>query len=168
LLKSFTYQYGTVHLARWDALLPVALELGSRIQWFPVRAMCRILGVREEQQVAHLKEAYPDALREVPMQLEIGWRSPLCIRRKEMALWVAGIDPRRCKLEARGPLEEFRRDLLAAADQLFWRNTNEAVAETNTSSGAFITGEFVVHCDECGMTHRILLHDGVMTVIHEG
>ncbi len=116
MLKSFTYQYGTVHLARWDALLPVALELGSRIQWFPVRAMCRILGVREEQQVAHLKDAYADALREVPMQLEIGWRSPLCIRRKEMALWVAGIDPRRCKLEARGPLEEFRRDLLAAAE----------------------------------------------------
>ncbi len=69
MLKSFTYQYGTVHLARWDALLPVALELGSRIQWFPVRAMCRILGVREEQQVAHLKEAYPDALKAYPNNL---------------------------------------------------------------------------------------------------
>jgi len=167
MLKSFTYQYGTVHLARWDALLPVALELGSRIQWFPIRAMCRILGVREEQQVAHLKEVYPDALREVPVQLDVGWRSPLCIRRKEMALWVAGIDPRRCKLEARGPLEEFRRELLAAADQLFWRKTNEAAEETTYGVKSFITGEFVVHCDECGMTHRVLLQDGVMTVIHE-
>jgi hypothetical protein len=168
MLKTFTYQYGTVHLARWDALLPVALELGSRIQWFPVRTMCRILGVREEQQVAHLKEAYPDALREVPLQLEVGWRSPLCIRRKEMALWVAGIDPRRCKLEARGPLEEFRRELLAAADQLFWRKTNEVAEEANSSHGSFVSGEFIVHCDECGMTHRVILQDGVMTVIHEG
>ncbi len=61
----------------------------------------------------------------MPLLLEVGWRSPLCVRRKEMALWVAGIDPRRCKLEARGPLEEFRKELLVAADQLFWRNTNE-------------------------------------------
>jgi hypothetical protein len=85
-----------------------------------------------------------------------------------MALWVAGIDPRRCKLEARGPLEESRRDSLAAADQLFWRKTNEIAEEASYGVKSFVTGEFGVHCDECGLTHRVLLQDGVMTVIHEG
>lgn len=80
-----------------------------------------------------------------------------------MALWVAGVDPRRCNLEARGPLEEFRRELLAAAAQLFWRKTNKIAEETPYGVKSCVTSEFVVQCGECGLTPRALLQDGVMT-----
>src|SRR5215472_2289004 len=127
LIEAGMYTYGTVMLPRWEAELPVAKESGSTSQWFPVRSMCRILGVDDETQVEIAKKAYLDALREVPMKLpRVGWGSVLCIRRKEMALWVGGIDPKRCKMGARGPLEEFRRDLLSAADRLFWNPAQPA------------------------------------------
>jgi hypothetical protein len=122
VIEAGMYTYGVATLPRWDTELPVAKETDSTSQWFLVRAMCRVLGVDDETQVDIVKKAYSYALREVPMKLpRVGWRSVLCIRRKEMALWVGGIDPKRCKLSARGPLEEFRQDLLTAADRLFWR-----------------------------------------------
>ncbi len=164
VVQAGIYTYGTVALPRWQTELPVAQETDNTTQWFPVRAMCRVLGVDEEKQVAIVKEAYPDALDEVPMRLaRVGWRTPLCIKRAEMALWVGGINPKKCKLSARGPLEEFRRDLLAAADRLFWRPAQSAPEGERAGVTFSARIEVQMHCQDCGAPHYIIHEHGETT-----
>jgi hypothetical protein len=166
VVQAGIYTYGTVALPRWQTEVSVAKEARGTTQWFPVRAMCRVLGVDEEKQVAIVKDKYPDALDEVPMRIAtVGWRTPLCIKRKEMALWVGGIDPKRCKLSARGPLEQFRRDLLDAADRLFWSPAKGAPVCERASVTFSARVEIQMVCQDCGAPHYIIHENGETTVI---
>jgi hypothetical protein len=166
MIQVEVYQQGVIQTRLGD--IPVALETQARIQWFPVRAMSRLLGVDEDRQAQVVKDAYAEALREIPMQLPVGMRRVLCIRRKEFALWIAGINPKRCKLGAQKALEEYRVELLAAADQLFWKHvsigSSTALTAPSTSATTVSVHAEIDHaCLKCGAAHHLVYVDGVVT-----
>jgi hypothetical protein len=163
------YRYAAIHtrLGTMTVVNEVDAEEKVAAQWFPVRAHCELLELEPERQKKIVREDYLDALREIPIQLPIGWRRVLCIRRKEMALWLGGIDPKRCKLGAREALEEYRVELAAAADQLLWKHISlgsavmtRTLAET---TAVYVHAQAEGSCLACGAQQRVTIHDGVAT-----
>jgi hypothetical protein len=147
-------------------VLSIALEKQAHVQWFPVRHVARALEVSEDRQVEVVKEHYAEALRMIPIKMAVGWRDVLCIRRQEMALWVAGINPKRCKLETREHLEAYRVELCVAADQLFWKHISLGSAQAHQPvEGAVVTlvADGVVYCEH-GTPHKPVMRDGKLYI----
>jgi hypothetical protein len=87
-----------------------------------------------------------------------GPQDALCIRKKELAWWIASLEPRTVrKLEERFgiPLGEFKQAVMDAADRLWW-----GIADTSSARmphGAEPAGAFFLHCRRCGARHRLEL-----------
>jgi hypothetical protein len=163
------YVFGRVKLPeRWGgAEVAVAQEVDRHVQWFPVRFMSGVIGVEEERQVKIVKERYPQAVDTIQLRLTRGspWRPVLCIRRREMALWIGGIDPKKCKISAQGPLREFQEELLRAADQLFWKPASDLWNDQPQEgvSVVYMRAEGPATCAYCGQRNWIVMENGVIT-----
>lgn len=165
-----TYTYGTAYLTRWDAELPIARE--GNTQWMPVRALCTILGIDSGGQLAVLRadSRYRDALREAAIPTAKGWHTAIWIRRAEAALWLAGIDPARVKITARGPLADFQVELMAEADRLLFGAAPRAGEAERGRVDVIMDarpGVYRVYCEDCGAPHIIVVEDGKPRVERE-
>jgi len=165
MLAQGTYAYDIADLSRWDAKIPIAVE--GKIQWFPIRAICLVLGVDSRSQIVALKGSskYEGAILEIPIKSPAGWRPTQCIRRDKVAQWFLDIDATRCKLGAREELEAFQIDLLAEGERmLFGRKPNLPTKERGiTYHTARI--EIEMACLDCGAPHFIVIEDGASEVI---
>jgi len=139
-------------------------------QWFPIRAQCVLLELDVDRQKRSARQDYPDALREIPVELPVGWRRVQCIRKKEFALWLAGIDPKRCKLGAQRALESYRQEVLAAADRILWKNINlgsaSAILPSDTPRETQVEIRAIGLCPCCNRVTRVLIEDGVTVLQH--
>ncbi len=115
-------RYLPVAMPTWDVdILFVQDDDGTL--YVPVRLTCQALGVADPKgQIEKLQgeDGYPEALVELPIPTAGGIQSAVCIRKREGALWVGSINPKKVKPTVRGKLAEFKQDLLAAADRLLF------------------------------------------------
>ncbi|HUY79233.1 MAG TPA: phage antirepressor N-terminal domain-containing protein [Ktedonobacterales bacterium] len=133
-----------------------AVSLGRRV-YFPVKAVCIVLGLGWQTQKDRLRadSRFSAALRDIPVETTRGYRDTLCINQDKVATWLGLINPNNCKLtKTRERLEDFQRDLFAAADRFLWGDTGAAVASTDDAPviSQVVTG--VLHvgaCPGCGM-----------------
>ena len=143
-------------------------------QWFPIRAQCDLLGLDADRQKRVVREDYAEALREIPIELAVGWRRLLCIRKRELALWIAGIDPSRCHLATALVLEDYRQELLAAADRIFWKHATPGnlgtsivpVRSSDVTSDTTVEIRAIGLCPCCSKPTRVLIADGYTVLSH--
>jgi hypothetical protein len=168
MLQVEVYKYATIQTTLGEMTVVNEEDGAGKVvaQWFPIRAQCDLLELDVDRQKRTIREDYPDSVREIPVELAVGWRRMLCIRKKELALWIASIEPSRCRLKARGPLEDYRRELLAAADQLFWKHISLGSAQAHQPvEGAVVTlvADGVVYCEH-GTPHKPVMRDGKLYI----
>jgi P22_AR N-terminal domain len=158
---SETYRYCRLRIRYFDVDVP-AVAIG-RMVCFPLRALCKVIGINAQTQVDKLRadSAYTGALREdVPIPTIKGERPATCIRRKEVGRWLLGIDAARCAITARGPLERFQEELLAAADRWLFGDNSDVATDGTERTALPITGTLRLgECPRCG-AHLCLEIDG--------
>jgi hypothetical protein len=165
------YVYRTIRTKLGDMTVVNETDATGKVvaQWFPVRDQCEMLGLDAGRQKRALHEHYEQALRRIPLQLKVGWRDVLCIHRQELALWLGGIDPSRCKLAAGMALEDYRRDLLIAADQLLWKHISigsAAVATQPLQVETHVEVRSIAACPCCGKPTRVAIYNGETVLTH--
>lgn len=163
-IQQETYVYGEVTLPYWGASIPVAWPKGNRTeQYVPFRVMCKVIGVERKRQLSVIKSKYRVALRMIPLETATGLHQAMWIRRPECALWVGDIDPRRCKITSRGPLEKFREDFKDAADKLMFEGPRAPAGKRGIIASSERM-EYIFSCLYCGGGHRILAQNGEVTI----
>ncbi len=167
------YTYPQLYLPRWQVHIPAARPQDGHTLYFPVAFFCEFLGIDKRKQVAALRRDgryLPEVvLREVPFNLSgVGWRMVLSIRKAELALWLVGIDPLRCKLEVQDRIAELQHDVMEAADRLLFGAAPAAPREQRGQVTYEQREEIRFACLECGAVHRILIENGAVTVLPAG
>jgi hypothetical protein len=159
------YTYKTVRLARWDFETPVA-HVGTQ-QYFPVRHFCKRLHIDSRTQISGIKgdARFDGALKEIPFKTEAGWRPTMWLRRDKLALWLLGIDAKRCALGSTADIQAFQEDVLHAADALLFGAASHAAPEDKGIVSATVHAEFIVNCLDCGAPHFIVYENGQITVV---
>lgn len=166
VLQGERYRSAVLSIPRFGVQVrAVSIE---RKVYFPVRAVCMVLGMSHQSQKTRLKadSRFTDALRELPVSTSGGYQDTLCIRKDKVAAWLALIDPSHCKLaKTRERLQEFQAELFAAADRFLFGDAGElAVDATPATSPAhnLVSGTLHVgHCPGCGMALCLTLDGGV-------
>lgn len=160
------YKLETIVLPRWDVALHVAVERDRKTQWFPLRALCGVLGISWPSQSEVIKRTprLEEATRILQLQTDAGMRPMVCMKRPELAFWLAGIDARRVKADFRDELEAFQIELMNAADKLLWPGTHVLPAGQRGVLYHADRTEITFACEDCGAFHRIILEDGEVTV----
>jgi hypothetical protein len=164
------YKPDTLILPRWEVVLHIAVQRDRKVQWFPLRSLCAVLGISWPSQLEVIKRTprLEAATRTISLKTEAGMRSMLCMKRPELALWLGGIDARRISEKFREQLEEFQVELMNAADQLLWPGNTPAPVEKRGVLSHAETEEIVVACLECGTVHRVVKVDGKYEVTRTG
>ncbi len=154
----------TLYLPQFGLEFPV-MRIAGMGDYFPVRAFCKRIGLNSAPQVERLQtdSTFDDGLEILNVPTAGGAQDALCIRKKELAWWLATLEPRTVrKLEERFgiPLGEFKQAVMDAADRLWWGVT-EAPAD-QAPRGPEPAGAFYLHCRRCGARHRLELQGSVV------
>jgi hypothetical protein len=162
-MQGASYTYGWLHMPRWEVSIPVARD--GRVQFLPVRQTCKAIQVDPQTQFTVIHKRYKTTERLVPFHVEgVGWREFLSLPSDDAALWIAGINPARCGLTARGALEDFIAEAKAALQALIFRP--DYVPPDPSARGVLSVSarhETVFACD-CGRHWRIVTEDGASEV----
>lgn len=125
------YTYARIRVRFFDVDMPI-VTVGSgkgKVQYFPIRPLCQVIGVTVQGQIDKLRMdsqyAERDGIRELPCPTVKGLRDMLCVKRSLAVKWLSQINPNNCKITARGPLERFREELFAAADRLWFGDARD-------------------------------------------
>lgn len=144
--------------------MPVPLgALGVMANWvmtndgpfLAVRTTCEEIGIAPSSEIRKLADdsTYngPEVLRDIPVQTAGGRQVVKCLRRREAALWLATVLPRRVKPELRSRWEEVREQILQAADRLVFGDTTgvPTVLPAPAAGG-------VLHVGDCPRCHTPL------------
>lgn len=164
-LATEEYTYKAVRLARWDFETPVA-HVG-RVQYFPVRHFCKRLKIDSRTQISVIKadSRFDGALKEIPFKTDVGWRPTLWLRREKLALWLLGIDARRCALGSTTDLQTFQEDVLREADSLLFGAAPHAAPDERGLVSSSVRVELVMNCLDCGAPHYIVHENGETTIV---
>ena len=154
------YRYSRLRIRYFDVEVP-AVAIGRAV-YFPVKALTSALGMVVQPQVTKLRglektdSRFTSCLRDSPIPTVKGLRDATCIRKQQVGLWLATLDPARCPLTAKGPLEAFQKELFDAADRFLFGDTSDAVYDAGTKQREPIVGTLSVgHCPGCGMALRL-------------
>ena len=163
------YTYPELYLSRWNVTVPTARE-GNTL-YFPVLWFCDFLGIDKRRQVDVLRNdsryASDEILREVPFKLSGAWRHPLSIRKPEAALWIAGIDPQRCKPAVRDRIMDFQADLMEEADRLLFGAAPHAPAGARGRTEYQQLERIKFLCQDCGAPHTMVIENGAVLVLRD-
>jgi hypothetical protein len=145
-----------LYLSQFDLEVPV-LRVSGMGDYFPVRAFCKAIGLSSPPQVERLQSdsTYEAGLETFTVQTAGGPQPSLCIRKRELAWWLASLEPRTVrKLEQRFgiPLAEFKQSIMDAADTLWWG------VQARPNYGAVY-----LYCRRCKAKHRLELRGNEMT-----
>lgn len=167
--KAQGYTYDTIRITAFGFEMPVAQADGTTLQYFPIRHICRWLGIDHTTQyvVLRLDSVFKDALLEdLPYKTETrGWRPAMWIRRDKFARWLLDIDAKKCELRSRYTLMEWQDAILKAADTLlFGASPAVPLAERGTAHST-IHAETHMHCLDCGAPHQVIIEGERTTVL---
>ena len=146
------YRYSRLRVPILRADMPAVAA--GRTVYFPLRAMCKLLGIAPQMQINKLRTdtRYTDALRDLPIPTVKGIRNATCLRKRETARWLAEIDTARCAPHVRDSLQQFQDELFAAADRWLFGDDSDVVYDPGTKSDKPISG--MLHlgdCPRCGL-----------------
>lgn len=158
-----TFTYTEIAMPRWQVTIPAAYLRGNRKdRYVPLRVMCEVVGVERKRQLANVKRRYRSALVQLPIETPAGARPALWIRTGECALWIGNLRPTSCAITKRGTLEEFKTDFTEGAERLLFEAPTPPAQR-----GMFAHSErmeYVFSCLACGAGHRIIAHNGEVTL----
>lgn len=157
-MKSDIYTYSKLHMPRWEVTIPIARA--GTVQWVPARLTCTAIGLDAQTQLGAIRRRFSGHVREVPFRTRAGWRDYLALPADDFALWLAGINPARCKLQTRPQLEAFTADAKAALQALLFKP--DYIPPDPDAHGVLQVRsqqELVFAC-ECGRHWRIVTADG--------
>jgi hypothetical protein len=120
-VKAAGYNLDKIRLPEWDTQLEVPRV--NATHYFPIRAICRVLGVDPAAQLEVIKNdsRYRRHVRGFHLPTSKGQRYILRLRRRETAGWIVGIDPKRIKNDkVRGKVEKFQQAVMDEADKLIF------------------------------------------------
>lgn len=167
ILQGERYRSAVLTIPRFEVQVR-AVSLEHRV-YFPVKAICLVLGINHQTQKTRLKadSRFSAGLREIPINTSQGYRDTLCIRKERIGAWLAMIEPSHCKLaKTRERLEQFQAELFAAADRFLFGDASTAPLVTTATPPAppqsVVSG--VLHvgtCPGCGMALCLTLDGGV-------
>ena len=149
------YRYGRLHIAFFDKEIPT-IAVGRAI-YFPVKAMCKELGIGVQAQVEKLRadsRIAPYLRDNIPVPTIKGLRATTCIRKQDVSKWLASIDPGRCQIgdKSRSDLERFQQLLFEAADRWLFGDDSDVVYDPGTKSDKPISGTLHLgDCPRCGL-----------------
>ena len=164
------YTYDTIMIARFDYSMDVAHWGDSTTQYFPVRHICRWLGIDPGTQFEVLRttSTYADAVIELLYDTRTrGWRPAVWLRRDKFALWLLGIDAKRCALRSREKLSEWQDAVLQAADALLFGAAPAVPPAARGGATSSVRVETHMHCLDCGAPHHVIVENGQTTVLRE-
>jgi P22_AR N-terminal domain len=148
----------------------------ERSVYFPVKAVCIVLGLNPQTQKTRIKAdgRFKRSWRDLPITTTKGYRQTLCLHADKLATWLGLVDPAKCKLaRTRERLDDFQRELFAAADRFLWGDTGAPVGDSADSTpptpvatadgvvSSIVSG--VLHigeCPRCGLRLCLTLDDG--------
>ncbi len=153
------YKYGKLHMPRWEVTIPIARE--GKVQFLPIRPTCKAIGVDPQTQFIVIHRRYSNTVREIPFNIDdAGWRPYLSLPSDDAALWIAGINPERCKITARGTLEEFIADAKQTLQALLFKPD---YVPPGATGGRVISHSYrseTVHVCDCGRRWRVVDENG--------
>jgi hypothetical protein len=137
------------------------MRLAGMGDYFPMRSFCEKIGLapQAQQDKVRADANFEDGLETLTIPTLGGPQEALCIRKRELAWWLATLEPRTIKkLEDRfkTTLDEFKQAVMDAADALWWGDVN-----VNKAAGARDEeprGALYLHCRRCHARHRLELH----------
>lgn len=156
-----SYRYARLRVKQFE--VDVSAVVVGRAVYFPLRALCEVIGVATQMQIKRLKEdsRFADgALRELPIPTTKGLRDAICLRKQQVGTWLSSIEPSKVAITARGPLEEFQRALFAAAERFLFGDMSDAVLDAPERASKPIYG--VLHlgdCPRCGLALCLTLDE---------
>jgi hypothetical protein len=138
--------------------------------YFPVTPLTTALGVDRPTQASIIQSdsRLKRGARSIKIPTRGGKQESLCLRKREVGIWLATIDPLRVGTSARGRVEEFQEALWALADRIVFRRRRsvEASAEdTGTVVELHGAQRGEILC-ECGRLHVIEIANGEVRVWH--
>lgn len=158
-MRAEIFTYSKLHLPRWEVSIPVARE-GKR-QWIPIRLTCDAIALDTQTQFKVIRRRYPKTVRDdIPFKTRAGLREYLALPADDFALWLANINPARCKLATRPQLEAFIADAKESLQRLLFKP--DYVPPDPDAHGVLRVSsrqEMVFAC-ECGRHWRIVTADG--------
>ncbi|HEX9414822.1 MAG TPA: phage antirepressor N-terminal domain-containing protein [Ktedonobacterales bacterium] len=138
--------------------------------FFPVRPICEAIGIDRSTQAAIVQQdsRTKKGARNIWIPTRGGKQKSLCLRKHEVGIWLAIIDPPRVGERARGRLEEFQEDLWALADRIVFRRRRGVEAGTEDTGTVLQLhgsqrGEILC---ECGRLHVFEIANGEVRVWH--
>ena len=143
--------------------------------YFPVKIICDALAIDRMSQAAIVKEdgRIRGGARMIRLPSRGGAQETLCLRRRELAIWLTLIDPDRVgpRARARGRLQEFQAALWHLAERIAFKGKASTDASAvpapvvTTMEGTQYT---VTHCPDCGARLRAEVRDGKLSLWHAG
>lgn len=151
-----------LYLPQFGIDVPVVRVPGMG-DYIPMRMLCRALGIAHQPQLQRLQvdDDLAVGVETFSIQTAGGEQQMVCLRRREVAWWLGSLDSRLVrKLEQRfnTTLAEFKRELMDAADRLWW-----GVAEVPPERALAVaepSGAIYLHCRRCRARHRLELVPG--------
>lgn len=157
-------------LPEWDIHRILLAEDETGAVFFPVRTLCDALKIDRPTQSALIQadsRTLPGA-RTIKAPTRGGVQPALYLRRREVAIWLTGIDPPRVGGRARGRLDEFQQGLWQLAERTVFRRRMAAEAGADEAGEIVqVTGAMGYQIDcACGRRHIVETRDGVTRVWH--
>lgn len=135
--------YKELQIRHFDISVP-AVTVGKAV-YFPLKTLCQRMGLAPQKQIDKVRQLAEDdsrwagALRMLLVPSAGGNQPTQCLDRRHLGRWLDSLDPNRCSITARGPLERFQAELEAAADRFLFGDAIPAQAT-----------EGVMLCPHCG------------------
>lgn len=158
IVQGVRYKSAILTIPRFDVKVRT-VSLGRKV-YFPVKAVCIVLGLGWQTQKERLRadSRFDKALRDVPVETSRGYRDTLCIQQDKVATWLGLVNPNNCKLaRTRERLDDFQRELFAAADRFLWGDTGAPVGDSADDASELpapvVTADGVVSSIVSGVLH---------------
>ena len=143
--------------------------------YFPVKAITDALALDRGAAVAFIKADSRTAggVRAIRVPTRGGRQEMPCIRRRELAIWLAVLDPRRIgpRAKAAGHLQEFQASLWHLAERIAFRGKASAdAAAVPVPVAATLEGaqRALTSCPDCGSPLVAEVRDGKVYLWHAG
>lgn len=156
-------------LPEWGISLIMLAEDEAGQLFYPVRPICDALQVDRPTQAAIIQtdSRTKKGARDIKAPTRGGRQEVLYLRRREVAVWLALIDPERVGPRARGRVEDFQNALWQLADKIvFKRRRGIEASAVDTGIRVDLHGEMRGEFICCGRRHIFKIADGEMRVYH--
>lgn len=169
------YRFYDESLEEWGIPRITLAQDGRGAVFYPFRVVCDALALDRGTYAAFVREDSRTArgVREIRAPTAGGPQPTLYLRRRELAIWLALIDPSRVgkRAKAAGRLHEFQAALWHLAERVAFKSKASADASATPAPVlAALEGSqrTMTHCPDCGSPLRAEVRDGKLYLWHAG